>query len=769
MGDKKYITRLEKLEGLIARFNSILGSYSSQKLKEHNLSSAIKLSTDLSLISDSQRLMRIGIVGRVKAGKSSLLNALFFEGESILPKAATPMTAALTTLGYGEEFGVEVEFFTKQDIDDIHKKAKEYDELLLRDITREIENLKLSNVHKNKKPEELKALATTKAQRALSDSIEAACKDQSDRIKTSSINVEGLESKNIKLDNLQELQESLFDFVGSSGKYMPFTKSVNIKFRLDSLKDVLVIDTPGLNDPVASREQRTKEELGKCDVVFIVSPSGQFLNKQDMDLTDTIMFKDGTKEVYVIASQADTQLFGNIGEDAHFVFPEALASLKKDLSEQMHSIFTQLKQERKGDLIGDTTFDKLIKSSSDGIFLTSGICASLVKKLGTNDMSEGEKHVFNNLKEHYPDYFPESEITTTRSNLEKLASLKNISKTLEDIKTNKQAVLEHKSEEFIKTKSKVVDEYISDILKYVIDRERDIKETNLEDLEKQQTQLEAIVTESSKAVNSTFNEALRDLKVDIVSELNSRIKSYFRSANSDINNAYEEKEETKTREREVQVEQEGCLGGVKRFFGGLFDQDDWGYDTKTVRENYTVTTTVLRAGIISNSLSDLVDEVEKGISSAGAEVIRKFKKDLISNIVGALRESIKEQGGREDIISIPKLRSAIKEVTSKLDYPEISPKQIPPRQSGSLTGSAATSFMNEAYDFVSSLQENIKVDIKNYSISLVTTLEKNDFGNSLFTQLNSDIKKLKEDIKNKAQILEELAEIKTSIEDIKNI
>ncbi len=41
------------------------------------------------------RGLKVGIIGRVKAGKSSLLNALIFEGKDVLPKAATPMTLVL--------------------------------------------------------------------------------------------------------------------------------------------------------------------------------------------------------------------------------------------------------------------------------------------------------------------------------------------------------------------------------------------------------------------------------------------------------------------------------------------------------------------------------------------------------------------------------------------------------------------------------------------------------------------------------------------------
>ena len=45
-------------------------------------------------------ILKIGVVGQVKAGKSSFLNSLLFDGESVLPKASTPMTAGLTVLEY---------------------------------------------------------------------------------------------------------------------------------------------------------------------------------------------------------------------------------------------------------------------------------------------------------------------------------------------------------------------------------------------------------------------------------------------------------------------------------------------------------------------------------------------------------------------------------------------------------------------------------------------------------------------------------------------
>ena len=52
---------------------------------------------------------------------------------------------------------------------------------------------------------------------------------------------------------------------------MPYTKAVQISLNNPNLKDLEVIDTPGVNDPIASREERTKALLKDCDVVFIIS------------------------------------------------------------------------------------------------------------------------------------------------------------------------------------------------------------------------------------------------------------------------------------------------------------------------------------------------------------------------------------------------------------------------------------------------------------------------------------------------------------------
>ncbi len=82
-----------------------------------------ELEKTLKELQDTNRDLKVGIIGRVKAGKSSLLNALIFEGVEVLPKAATPMTASLTILKYAKTLSAEVEFYSPKDIAELKKRT----------------------------------------------------------------------------------------------------------------------------------------------------------------------------------------------------------------------------------------------------------------------------------------------------------------------------------------------------------------------------------------------------------------------------------------------------------------------------------------------------------------------------------------------------------------------------------------------------------------------------------------------------------------------
>ncbi len=87
------------------------------------------------------RGLKVGIIGRVKAGKSSLLNALIFEGKDVLPKAATPMTASLTILKYAQNLIAKAQFYDEKDIEELKRDHERYEREFQRIVDEEIKNL----------------------------------------------------------------------------------------------------------------------------------------------------------------------------------------------------------------------------------------------------------------------------------------------------------------------------------------------------------------------------------------------------------------------------------------------------------------------------------------------------------------------------------------------------------------------------------------------------------------------------------------------------
>ena len=107
------------------------------------------------------------------------------------------------------------------------------------------------------------------------------------------INMKELQSKASRLgSNLrnylgktkEDSFENIIEYVGADGKYVSITKSVKIYYPKEYLKGVEIVDTPGFNDPIVSREERTKEFLKKADVVLMMLYAGRPFDATDRDI-----------------------------------------------------------------------------------------------------------------------------------------------------------------------------------------------------------------------------------------------------------------------------------------------------------------------------------------------------------------------------------------------------------------------------------------------------------------------------------------------------
>lgn len=277
------------------------------------------LDKQLEEIVQEGRELRLGIVGQVKAGKSSFLNALLFDGQDILPKAPTPMTAALTRISYSETPKAKIVFYSENDWDSIEKFALKFDETLDK-LFNEYEE-KFAKEKEGKKLFGNNAVVTRKGmskedfEKVNRDKIPSeyrACKEVSAMARARSLNVRqylGTEQiiEATQQDEYRYLKE-LNNYVGAEGKYTPIVKYTEISLCNELLKGIEVIDTPGMNDPILSRSRTTKKFLIQCDAVFLLGYCGQFLGAEDMNFIMSSLPDEGISKAVLIGSKMDSAI-----------------------------------------------------------------------------------------------------------------------------------------------------------------------------------------------------------------------------------------------------------------------------------------------------------------------------------------------------------------------------------------------------------------------------------------------------------------------------
>ena len=202
---------LVELEGLAQIENTNIQN-AFNKLKD-----AIQTIRDTkeTLMRDNNTL-KIGVVGQVKAGKSSFLNSLFFDGESILPKASTPMTAGLTVLEYNDSNEFQIEYYNKKEWRIFEVRADDYD--------RQINELKIQEPALASLPDEnIAKMFNVDSELCAAKDLVSKCGDIAkgeieDKAKTVSR----------PFSSVADLQSMLENYVGASGRYTPIVKCLTI-------------------------------------------------------------------------------------------------------------------------------------------------------------------------------------------------------------------------------------------------------------------------------------------------------------------------------------------------------------------------------------------------------------------------------------------------------------------------------------------------------------------------------------------------------------
>ncbi len=721
------------------------------------------------------RDLKVGIIGRVKAGKSSLLNALIFEGVEVLPKAATPMTASLTVLKYAKTLSAQVEFYSPKDIAELKNEharyVREFNRIVGEEVKKQKEKQNLSNRAKelgskmigkfsrNKSDKEVpkeRILSdeeiSEKARRIAKNTLNEDTKlvssyDQYEKMKKSgSLNTEKLDPC-IQANSLEELNQKLLQFVGANGKFMPCTKAVQISLNNPNLKDLEVIDTPGVNDPIASREERTKALLKDCDVVFIISPSNQFLTDSDMDLFDRVSNKEGLQEIYFVASQTDSAVCApsEVQNSRHHL-PTALENAQKSLSSSLNATMSLLEKKYPHQ---QGIFEKAIKN---GVILTSGACFSMYKDFKNQASWESKKeeyyNAWRNLTNAYPDAFNSTD--KSEESLLFLSNMGAIEERLEKAAQEKEKIKSQKLQSYAESQANNLHSLIAQLLQDLEDEKKRVKNADMGAIKKQIEAYEKL----SGNIEIGFREAYEEFILHFIKNtrdgLNETLTKAIRTAKT---HSREEEEEEHYIER---VKQGGAWGSFKRNFLWWAD-DDAGYD------EVSCTRAVIKAGAVLDYLTEMHERCESALNDSANSFKVVFKKELYAKVFSQLREIISD-----DLIDENAFKKSVHAVTDKIKFEEFHytlPGKIRGK-TGFLKGDGAVQFIQSVKMHLRDFEAESKNDVKKYCTDLRKNLEKQDFANGVLSKLKTDMQNLKNQVQNKEQ---SIAQLDAKIQALKGI
>lgn len=214
-------------------------------------------------------LFTIAVCGEVKSGKSTLLNSILF-GDNVLPSFETPDTAKLAFIRYtSEESFFEVNWYNDEEWQIVRQSG---------DTNALEKRLNYSQQHNVSK-------------------------------------VNCINKGKTRVNDLNRLSEYTSvpkkeDKSGKAGVFTPFVKNVEIYIKNENLKNLQIVDTPGLNDPNTINSNETTSWIGQAHAIIYVCPERFFAE------TDLEFFRQ-----YMRGRSENTRIFvqNRIDEDENYI------------------------------------------------------------------------------------------------------------------------------------------------------------------------------------------------------------------------------------------------------------------------------------------------------------------------------------------------------------------------------------------------------------------------------------------------------------------
>jgi len=673
-------TEVEKINNVIANAVNQLKNYSTKI----DIKSLEEVKNDLNKkiedFNNEDRKLRIGIIGQIKAGKSSFINSLLFKGEDILPKAATPKTANLTVIKYNTQNSLNIEFYTKKEFNDILKRADFTDESNETKVAKEIKKL----------------------------------------YDNSGISIDNFsENFIIKAENYNDLLGKLDEYAGEQGKYTAIVKSLVLNINNEKLKDIEIVDTPGMNDPILSRTEKTREFMKFADVVFFLSPSTQFLDNQDMDLLIKQLPQNGVQCLILLASKFDSAVLDDgWNRDS---FDECVSHLKNGLTNLANKNYKDFFKQ-----IIPENIKTVIKNSLPPVFISS-----MAYNLSIKDKySKEEKSILNELNEIWDNF------EFSKSVLKEIANFDEVNSKFDNVIFKKEDTLKEKLKNILPN---IIEKYIT-TLKNFLNTANNSKDILQNDKIGKIKENKSLILKQKHQISLKVEEVLGNLKPQLISGKGEVLKHL----RNDITKYSEIKEQTGT-----EVHESSHWVSTSSWYNPF----SWG-SGYTATSTYTTTYKYHMA-------ADAIEALTNFVNSSKTNTEKNFEKILESkslkfNLKKALLEVLDTSS---DDFSPEHFKLIIEEVVNNLEYPVIkmdvsdTAKNISQNFSGEIKGGQMSDLkieVNKSLEKIYNQFEEIIIKETEKNIKIIEEM-KSKLLNNLLSKIDSDIENLEKEYKNKEE------------------
>jgi hypothetical protein len=493
---KLFEKQLQSTCELLSTYKQLIGPEASEKI-ELILNGFQKNIKDAE---NQNRTLKLGVIGAMKAGKSTFLNTFIFNGEDLLPKSCVPMTAALTKISYSATPKSVVHFYEQSDWAKIEKKAKDLEAQIQTEYQAYLENWKKKNEGLNR---EIHIGGTAPKKKTQEEFRKLKLLDLDESLRAYIQLIEEIEKRKDpsilnKLGETDEIngckQTTLNEYVGANGKFTPIVNYIEIFSNAPILKEIgiEIIDTPGLNDPITSRSEATMRFLSECDAVLLLTPCSQFMDEQTVSLMLNRLPSANIEEYLVVGSKLDAAILDY--KKSKCSFEEAYKETVSKKIKRYGEVVRQLQNKM-------PTNDALEKLSKKEPALLSSIFKTWSDKQKNNMLLNAEeKSLKENLVNRF-NYKPDVKVLNSLSGINKIHTLIN------KICENKEKIISSRNDTIVSQRKYDVITMLNSVIEDTARSKRDLESADINSLKKKIEHAEYAIDSSRRKISSIFTVA----------------------------------------------------------------------------------------------------------------------------------------------------------------------------------------------------------------------------------------------------------------------